>query len=65
MIGVVFSHWLAFCDIGVSSDCHSNTDSFSGSFGDCYVNDSGQDGSMFFSGSRNFSVDEIEVFEQN
>jgi hypothetical protein len=32
-------------------------------FGYTYTNDTGLDGKMFFTGSKNFKVKEIEVFE--
>jgi hypothetical protein len=50
------------CDLFVSHNCDSNTDSVS-SLGETYVNDTGVDGRVFFTGAHNFRVKEIEVFE--
>jgi hypothetical protein len=52
-----------FWDIGVYSDCNTNARSFTGSFGDRYVNDTGLRGMTFFTGSHYFTGKEIEVFE--
>jgi hypothetical protein len=51
-----------FCDITVYSDCNVNEKSVTRDFGSTYVNDSGL-GPMFFTGSENFMIKEIEVFE--
>jgi hypothetical protein len=53
----------SFCDIGVSDDCDENTNSYTSYFGDSYVNDTGVDGTKFFTGSETFQVKEIEVLE--
>jgi hypothetical protein len=45
-------------DFGVSDNCNSWTN-----LGTSYTNDTGLDGKTFFTGSRNFQVKEIEVFE--
>jgi hypothetical protein len=46
------------------SKCSSPRDyDYTGGFGDVYTNDTGLDGATFFTGSRNFKVREIEVFE--
>jgi hypothetical protein len=50
-------------DLGVSSYCNSNTRSATGHFGSVYTNDTGINGGIFFVGSGNFMVKEIEVFE--
>jgi hypothetical protein len=50
------------CDLFVSHNCDQNTDSVS-SLGETYVNDTGIDGRIFFTGTHNFTVKEIEVFE--
>jgi uncharacterized coiled-coil protein SlyX len=52
-----------FCDIGVSGNCNQNTDSYADYFGHSYANDTGLDGQTFFTGSREFTVKEIEMFE--
>jgi hypothetical protein len=49
-------------DIAVSGNCNANTDSYT-SLGFAYTNDTGLDGKVVFTGSRNFQVREIEVFE--
>jgi hypothetical protein len=49
--------------IAVLDHCNANTDSFTSHFGVVYTNDTGLDGATFFTGSRNFKVREIEVFE--
>jgi hypothetical protein len=48
--------------IGVSDDCNRNTKSDS-SLGTRYTNDTGLDGTIVFTGSKNFQVKEIEFFE--
>jgi hypothetical protein len=50
------------CDIYVSDDCNANTRS-STSLGISYTNDTGLDARVVFTGSENFRVKEIEVFE--
>jgi hypothetical protein len=52
-----------FWDIGVFDNCNASTDSNTLSFGGRYTNDTGLDGKTFFTGSSNFKVKEIEVFE--
>jgi hypothetical protein len=52
-----------FCDIGVSDNCNANTDCFNLYFGDSYAYGTGMDGNTFFTGSSDFTVMEIEVFE--
>jgi hypothetical protein len=52
-----------FCDIQVSDDCDADSNSDASDFGDCYTNDTGVDGRTFFTGSEDFTVEEIEVFE--
>jgi hypothetical protein len=52
-----------FSDIGVSDNCNANTDSFTYHFGYGYANDTGLDRRTFFTGSREFTVKEIEIFE--
>jgi hypothetical protein len=47
----------------VSDNCSTNTNSRASSFGLCYTNDTGLNGEMFLTGSWNFQVKEIEVFE--
>jgi hypothetical protein len=50
------------CEIIVSDNCSTNNDSFS-SIGHSYTNDTGLNGNIVFTGSRNFKVTEIEVFK--
>jgi hypothetical protein len=52
-----------FGDIHVSDDCNADTCSWTHQFGSSYKNDTGLDGETFFTGSENFRVKEIEVFE--
>jgi hypothetical protein len=52
-----------FCDIGISNHCNARPDSWTSTFGHSYTNDTGLDGKTFFTGSRNCTVTEIEVFE--
>jgi hypothetical protein len=52
-----------FWDIGVYADCNTNTNSFTGSFGSWYINDTNLPGVTFFTGSNDFRGKEIEVFE--
>jgi hypothetical protein len=49
-------------DVAVSDNCNANTDSRT-CLGITYTNDTGRDGSVVFTGSENFQVKEIEVFE--
>jgi hypothetical protein len=49
-------------DITVSDNCNTNTSSYT-YLGSSYANDTGLDGRIVFTGSRNFKVEEIEVFE--
>jgi hypothetical protein len=48
--------------ITVRDNCNANTDSWT-DLGVAYTNDTGLDGEVVFTGSRNFQVREIEVFE--
>jgi hypothetical protein len=52
-----------FCDIAVWPNCNENTNSTTSVFGWNYTNDTGLDGKTFFTGSTNFQVMEIEVFQ--
>jgi hypothetical protein len=47
----------------IINKCNANTASFTLAFGECYTNDTGLDGKMFFTCSETFKVNEIEVFE--
>jgi hypothetical protein len=49
------------CDICVSDHCNANTGSYG--FGHTYTNDTGLDGDTVFTGSQDFQVKEIEVFD--
>jgi hypothetical protein len=49
-------------DIIVSDNCNANENSFT-CLGSVYTNDTGLDGTTFFTGSRNFQVREIELFK--
>jgi hypothetical protein len=51
-----------FCGIGVSDNCNANTLSNT-DLGFAYTNDTGLNGWIVFTGSFNFQVKEIEVFE--
>jgi hypothetical protein len=51
------------CDIFVSDNCNTNTNSYTAYFGTSYVNNTGLNGRTFFTGSDQFQVKEIEVFE--
>jgi hypothetical protein len=53
----------SFCDIGASENCNRTTRSATEYLGNVYTNDTGLDGRTFFTGSPNFQVKEIEVFE--
>jgi hypothetical protein len=50
------------CDIAIDDGCNTYTNS-STSFGWSYTNDTGLDGDIVFTGSSNFRVAEIEVFD--
>jgi hypothetical protein len=50
------------CAIFVQDNCNSRTDNF-GYIGRVYTNDTGLDGKTIFTGSQQFQVQEIEVFE--
>jgi hypothetical protein len=52
-----------FDDMTVEDNCNTNTDSLTGTFGSTYTNDTGLDEEIFFTGSKDFEVKEIEVFE--
>jgi hypothetical protein len=47
----------------ILDDCNANIKSFTLCLGDCYTNNTGIDGTIFFTGSNHFRVTEIEVFE--
>jgi hypothetical protein len=54
--------------ISLPSDCNRNsnchTQGFADTTQDCtFLNDSGEDGKTFFTGSETFSVKEVEIFE--
>jgi hypothetical protein len=49
-------------NISISNNCNANVNSRS-CLGEFYVNDTGLDGQTVFTGSQNFTVKEIEVFE--
>jgi hypothetical protein len=51
-----------FGDMDVRDNCNANTNSFT-ELGYTCTNDTGLDGRTFFTGSMNFKVKEIEVFE--
>jgi hypothetical protein len=50
------------CDIAVSDNCNTNTDSYT-QLGICYANDTGLGYGVVLTGSWTFQVKEIEVFE--
>jgi hypothetical protein len=50
------------CDIAVCNDCNTSCWSRT-SLGNSYINDTGLDGGIVFTGSEYFQVTEIEVFE--
>jgi hypothetical protein len=52
-----------FYDIGVSNNCNGNAESYTSDFGNVYTNDTELDDEMVFTGSHQFQVREIEVFE--
>jgi hypothetical protein len=47
----------------VSDNCSPNTENCAFTFGLRYTNDTGLDGETFLTGSKNFRVQEIEIFE--
>jgi hypothetical protein len=49
--------------IAVSCTCNANTGSYTDYFGCSYVNNTGLYAEIVFTGSGNFTVKEIEVFE--
>jgi hypothetical protein len=52
-----------FYDFSVSNTCSTNTNSSTEYFGYRYTNDTGLGSDTFFTGSKQFQVKEIEVFE--
>jgi hypothetical protein len=52
-----------FGDISVVDNCNESTLNHTSKFGICYTNDTGLDRQTFLTGSGNFQVKEIEVFE--
>jgi hypothetical protein len=52
-----------FYDIGIADRCNENNDNYTHNFGLTYTNDTLLKGSSLFTGSANFRVQEIEVFE--
>jgi hypothetical protein len=52
-----------FADLAVCDNCGKCDASEAFYFGSCYTNDTGLDDETFFTGSRTFTVKEIEVFE--
>jgi hypothetical protein len=52
-----------FYGIAIQDNCNANTKSFCIGFGCAYTNDTGVYGEIFLTGSENFQVKEIEVFE--
>jgi hypothetical protein len=53
----------SFYDIAVSDNCNTNTQNTTSCFGRGYTNDTELDRKTFFTGSEQFVVQEIEVFE--
>jgi uncharacterized coiled-coil protein SlyX len=51
------------CDLQVRENCTTNQESKTSEFGSIYNNDSGFPGDVFFTGSKGFTVKEIEVFQ--
>jgi hypothetical protein len=51
------------CDLAVFSQCNTNATSHTHCIGNTYTNDSGVANDKLFTGSTNFKVKEIEVFE--
>jgi hypothetical protein len=52
-----------FSDMTVQDKCTTNADRVTGKFGSTCTNDTGLDEEISFTGSKNFQVKEIEVFE--
>jgi hypothetical protein len=52
-----------FSDLIVSGNLSTNTDNDTSSFGNTYINDTGLDEGILFTGAPKFKVKEIEVFE--
>jgi predicted nucleic acid-binding Zn-ribbon protein len=52
----------SFFDVHVLDDCNTRASS-SALFGDSYINNTGLDGQTFFTGSMQFQVKEIEIFD--
>jgi hypothetical protein len=52
-----------FCHVCVKNNCNAHTGSRTSEFGVSYVNNTGLAGCPFFTDSRGFQVQEIEVFE--
>jgi hypothetical protein len=52
-----------FYDIYVADKSNTKTVSSTTDFGNFYTNNTGLDGTSFFTGSKGFQVKEIEVFE--
>jgi hypothetical protein len=56
----------SFSDIGVDDNCNLSTDNHTSDFDyswPSYANDTGLDGTTFFTGDLDFRVKEVEVFE--
>jgi hypothetical protein len=51
------------CDFGVSDPSNDKDKSSTSNFGHIYINDTGRDGKTLLTGSAEFKVKEIEVFE--
>jgi hypothetical protein len=54
-----------FADIVVTGNCNATIDNYTIGFGSSYINDTGIERSIFFTGFWHFTVKEIEVFEIN
>jgi hypothetical protein len=52
-----------FWDISIRDHCNEGIHSFTGCFGETYINDTPLAGRTFFTGSNEFTAKEIEVFE--
>jgi hypothetical protein len=50
-------------DLTISNQCNANQTNHTQNFGRIYAFGTGLDGETFFTGSKNFQVKEIEVFE--
>jgi hypothetical protein len=59
----VFDRGPHFGDICVSDACDATDLSWTDGFGYGYINDTGLDGETFLTGSKDFKVKEIEIFE--